>query len=218
VLHLCCCYRLSLAVASKNYTLAWCAGFSLPWLLLLWRMGSRAWVSVVVGLGLSCSITCEIFLDQRSHPGPLYRQADSYPLVHLDSLTLCVVLLLFLLPLAPRVLFSHVFCKFGLWSQLTRALYVGITTSHRREKAMAPHSSTLAWKIPWMEEPGRLQSMGSLRVRHNWVTSLSLSTFMRWRRKWQPTPVFLLGESRGWRSLVGCSPWGRRQSDTTEAT
>ena len=35
------------------------------------------------------------------------------------------------------------------------------------EKAMAPHSSTLAWKIPWTEEPGRLQSMGSLRVRHN---------------------------------------------------
>ena len=126
MLHLCCCYRLSLAVASKNYTLAWCAGFSLPWLLLLWRMGSRAWVSVVVGLGLSCSITCEIFLDQRSDPGPMHRQADSYPLVHLDSLTLCVVLLLFLLPLAPRVLFSHVFCKFGLWSQLTRALYVGI--------------------------------------------------------------------------------------------
>ena len=40
---------------------------------------------------------------------------------------------------------------------------------------MAPHSSTLAWKIPWTEEPGRLQSMGSLRVRHNWATSLSLS-------------------------------------------
>ena len=43
------------------------------------------------------------------------------------------------------------------------------------EKAMAPHSSTLAWKIPWMEEPGRLQSMGSLRVGHDWVSSLSLS-------------------------------------------
>ena len=41
------------------------------------------------------------------------------------------------------------------------------------EKAMAPHSSTLAWKIPWTEEPGRLQSMGSLRVRHDWATSLS---------------------------------------------
>ena len=44
-----------------------------------------------------------------------------------------------------------------------------------KEKAMAPHSSTLAWKIPWMEEPGRLQSMGSLRVGYDWVTSLSLS-------------------------------------------
>ena len=62
---------------------------------------------------------------------------------------------------------------------------------------MAPHSSTLAWKSPWTEEPGRLQSMGSLRVRHDWATSLSLFTFMHWRRKWQPTPVFLPGESPG---------------------
>ena len=46
---------------------------------------------------------------------------------------------------------------------------------HALEKAMTPHSNTLAWKIPWMEEPGRLQSMGSLRVRHDWETSLSLS-------------------------------------------
>ena len=59
------------------------------------------------------------------------------------------------------------------------------------------HSSTLAWKIPWMAEPGRLQSMGSLRVRHDWATSLSLFTFTHWRRKWQPTPVFLPGESQG---------------------
>ena len=51
---------------------------------------------------------------------------------------------------------------------------------------MATHSSTLAWKIPWMEGPGSLQSMGSRRVRHNWVTSLSLFTFMHWRTKWQP--------------------------------
>ena len=69
---------------------------------------------------------------------------------------------------------------------------------------MAPHSSTLAWKIPWMEEPGGLQSMGSLRVRHDWATSLVLFTFMHWRRKWQPTPVFLPGESQGQGSLVGC--------------
>ena len=69
---------------------------------------------------------------------------------------------------------------------------------------MASHFSTLAWKIPWMEEPGRLQSMGSLRVGYDWVTSLSLFTFMHWRRKWQPTPVFLPWESQGWGSLVGC--------------
>ena len=82
---------------------------------------------------------------------------------------------------------------------------------------MATHSSPLAWKIPWVEEPGRLQSMGSLRVRHNWGTSLSLFTFMHWRRKWQPTPVFLPGESQGRGSLVGCCLWGRTELDTTEA-
>ena len=76
------------------------------------------------------------------------------------------------------------------------------------EKAMAPHFSTLAWKIPWMEEPGRLQSMQSLRVGYDWATSLSLFTFMHWRRKWQPTPVFLPGESQGRGSLVGCCLWG----------
>ena len=81
---------------------------------------------------------------------------------------------------------------------------------------MAPHSSTLAWKIPWTEEPGRLQSMGSLRVGHDWATSLSLFTFLHWRRKWQPTPVFLPGESQGRGSLVGCCRWGHTESDTSE--
>ena len=80
------------------------------------------------------------------------------------------------------------------------------------------HSSTLAWQLLWMEEPGGLQSMGSLRVGHDWATSLSLFTFMHWRRKWQPTPVFLPGESQGRGSLVGCGPWGRTESDTTEVT
>ena len=65
------------------------------------------------------------------------------------------------------------------------------------EKAMAPHPSTLAWKIPWAEEPGRLQSMGSQRVGHDWAISPSLFTFMHWRRKWQPTPGFLPGEPQG---------------------
>ena len=75
------------------------------------------------------------------------------------------------------------------------------------EKAMATHSSTLAWKIPWMEEPGGLQSMGLLRVGHDWATSLTLFTFMHWRRKWQPTPVFLPGEFQWRGSLVGCHLW-----------
>ena len=83
---------------------------------------------------------------------------------------------------------------------------------------MAPNSSTLAWKIPWMEELGRLQSMRSLRVGHDRATSLSLFTFMHWRRKWQPTPVFLPGESQGWGSLMGCRLWGCTQLDTTEVT
>ena len=85
------------------------------------------------------------------------------------------------------------------------------------EKAMAPHTSTLAWKTPWAEEPGGLQSMRSLRVRHDWVTSFLLFTFMHWRRKWQPTPVFLPGESQGRGRLVGCRPWGRTDLDTTES-
>ena len=86
------------------------------------------------------------------------------------------------------------------------------------EKAMATHSSTLAWKIPWTEEPGRLHSMVLLRVRHDWATSLLVFTFMHWRRKRQPTPVFLPGGSQGWGSQVGCHLWGCTESDMTEAT
>ena len=59
----------------------------------------------------------------------------------------------------------------------------------------------------WMEEPGRLQSMGSRRVRPDWTTSLSLFTLMHSRRKWQPTPVFLPEESQGQGTLVCCRLW-----------
>ena len=78
------------------------------------------------------------------------------------------------------------------------------------EKAMATHSSSLAWKM--------LQSMGLLRVGHDWATSLSLFIFMQWRRKWQPTPVFLPGESQGQGTLLGCGLWSHTELDTTEAT
>ena len=57
---------------------------------------------------------------------------------------------------------------------------------HILEKAMTPHSITLAWKIPWMDEPDRLQSMRSLGVRHDWATSLWLFTFMHWEGNGNP--------------------------------
>ena len=72
---------------------------------------------------------------------------------------------------------------------------------------MAPHSRTLAWKIPWTEEPGRLQSMGSLRVGHDRATSLSLFTFMHWRKKWQPLQCSCLENPRDggawWAAVYG---------------
>ena len=99
---------------------------------------------------------------------------------------------------------------------------------HALEKETATHSSVLAWRIPGMEEPGGLPSMGSHRVGHDLATKAppiciffhiwkdpagSLFTFMHWRRKWQPTPVFLPREFQGWRSLVGCRLWGHTESD-----
>ena len=97
-------------------------------------------------------------------------------------------------------------------------LYPNVSPWNIVSLPMATHSSTLGWKIPWAEEPGSLQSMGSWTVGHDWATSLSLFTFMHWGRKWQPTPVFLPGESQGWGSLVACRLWGRTESDTTEVT
>ena len=96
---------------------------------------------------------------------------------------------------------------------LTSFFCIPVPYNEKAEKAMAPHSSTFAWKIPWMEEPGRLQSMGSLRVGHDWATSLSFFTFMHWRRKWQPTPVFLPRESQGRGRLVA-AVYGVTQSRT----
>ena len=112
------------------------------------------------------------------------------------------------------LLFSLLLCIIPFYSIPLHFIFLNKITP-KMEKAMAPHSSTPAWKIPWTEEPGRLQSMGSLRVGHDWATSLSLFTFMHWRRKWQPTPVFLPGEPQG---RMGCRLWGRTESDTTEAT
>ena len=78
------------------------------------------------------------------------------------------------------------------------------------EEAMAPHSSTLAWKILWTEEPGGLQSTTEQLHFH-----FSLSCI----GEGNGSPlVFLPGESQGRGSLVGCCLWGRTESDTIEAT
>ena len=161
-------------------------------------------------LNFSCPTVLRIFISQ-----DFFTRCSSIPvnehtfIFHFFLITL----------IAPKP--QHQCSQGNLVSTLLHTL---IVTNNRHklvyntEKAMAPHSSTLAWKIPWMEEPDRLQSMGSLRVRHDWATSLSLFTFMHWRRKWQPTPVFLPGESQKRGSLVGSRLRGRTESDMTEAT
>jgi len=93
-----------------------------------------------------------------------------------------------------RALHCHWDCW---WKDYSEGQMFLVPVSEVSEKAMATHSSTLVWEIPWMEEPGRLQSMGLRRVRHDWATSLLLFIFMHWGRRWQPSPVFLPGEFQG---------------------
>ena len=111
---------------------------------------------------------------------------------------------------------------------------------------MATHLSILAWRIPWTEEPGGLQSMGSQRVRHDWATSTSICNLwvflsgsdskesarqlrrhrshgfnpwvrkILWWRKWQPTPGVLPGAFHGQRSLAVYSSWSCKEWDTIE--
>ena len=94
---------------------------------------------------------------------------------------------------------------FGLF--LLNKVFIVILAIIILQRAMAPHSSTLAWKIPWTEEPDGLQFMGSQRVGNNGVTSLSLFTFTHWRRKWQPTSCLESPRDRGawWASVYGVS-------------
>ena len=80
---------------------------------------------------------------------------------------------------------------------------------------MTTHSNILAWRVLWTEEPGGLCPWGRTELD---MTEATLHVFMHWRRKWQPTPVILPGESQGRGSLLGCRLWGRTESDTTEAT
>ena len=97
------------------------------------------------------------------------------------------------------------------WSPKTWALGLSARGSVH---SWAP-SSGQSWEgtlLPWEEV------QFSRSIVSDSATSLSLFTFMHWRRKWRPTPVFLPGESQGRGSLVGCRLWGRTESDTTEVT
>ena len=142
-------------------------------------------------------------------------------LIIIFSSMICFVLFnIYLCSISP---FVHALCSWPQWApfwKLFSILFQVYISDYyfSLEKEMATHSSTLAWKIPWTEGPGGLQSIESLGVGHDWETSLYFLTFMRWRRKWQPTPVFLPGESQGRGSLVSCRLWGHTESDTTKAT
>ena len=87
------------------------------------------------------------------------------------------------------------------------------------EKEMATLFSTLSWKIQWMEEPGRLSSMGSQRVGHDWMTSLSLFTFMHWRRNGNPLQCSCLEKPRDgrawWAAVYGVAQSRTWLSDFT---
>ena len=112
-------------------------------------------------------------------------------------------------------LFVHCMLFFINWLQNSHMLWILASLNYYFGEGNGTPLQYFCLENPWTEEPGRLQSMESLRVRHDWATSLSLSTLMHWRRKWQATPVFLPGESQGRGSLVGCRLWGRTESDTT---
>ena len=141
---------------------------------------------------------------------------------------------------------AHWWCRNPSWHYCPHTLEVGLGTqksipaaeisTHRKDVTVSVmfgkymfsqtytgEGSPTPLQYSCLENPmdggvGGLQSMGSWRVRHDWATSLSLFTFTHWRRKWQPTPVFLPGESQGQGSLVGCCLWGRTESDTVEVT
>ena len=116
----------------------------------------------------------------------------------------------------PYIFEKNIYSVTTRWNVLYMSLiYLVYSIIQILEKEMATQSITPAWKIPWMEEPGRLQSMQSQRVEHKQLHFLSFySSF--WRRKWQCTPLFLPGESHGQRGLVGYSLWGCKESDTTK--
>ena len=115
----------------------------------------------------------------------------------------------------------------GAWKAAVRGVAEGRTRLsdftftfhfHALEKEMATHSSVFAWRIPGTGEPGGLPPMGSHRVGQDWsdLAAAAARPSLNWRSKWQPTPVFLTGESHEQRSLVSYSPWDHKELDMTQ--
>ena len=80
------------------------------------------------------------------------------------------------------------------------------------------HPGLISFSMDWLDLLSVQGTLKSLLQHHSSKASILLCSGFFWRRKWQPTPVFLPGESQGWGNLVGCHLWGCTQSDTTEAT
>ena len=111
------------------------------------------------------------------------------------------------------------FLLFLLWQSIYN-IYLTMLTILKctiQEKAMAPHSSTFAWKIPWLEEPGRLQSMGS-EESDTTERLHSHFSFHALEKEVATHSSVLAWRIPGTGNLVGCRLWGRTESDTTEAT
>ena len=157
--------------------------------------------------GLHCSVACVIFLGQGSNPCLLYRQADSLQLSHQPNLSSA----LFPLQVCSS---DHLGSICNTHSPCLLPSDLITPGSHVHAYKSSHSSSEPAYMLfPWWlsEQRIHLPCRSHRRLRFDpWVRKIP------WRRKWQPTPVFLRGKSHAQRSLVGYSPWGRKESDMTE--
>ena len=112
----------------------------------------------------------------------------------------------------PEILSSNLWITFHTDVLIALVSHHSLVGKHQWGKYRELCKTQVRTLLPWFSAQAT-----KLCLWHNWATSLSLFTFMHWRRKWQPTPVFLPSESQGRGSLVGCCLWGRTELDMTEA-